>query len=268
MDAVSRWPLAERLRDRRRLAAILLLGLTGGIILALLFARGELGGVDARAYWVTVRLWLGGEGLHDPASPSLPYVYTPWTLYYFLPWGLLPWSIAWFFWRGLSIALFAWTVGWAYQRRPLATAVAVAILGAPLAANLDTGNVNVLIVVGIWAAQFTGPRLGGALWATGVGMKVVPVLLFPLLPARARLWGVAFLGVAGILTLATWPQTLRQIELALSFPRPPRLDYLIFAWAAVPWLWRRPWPPSVRLPALPRSTSELGRGLRSFFGYG
>ncbi|HUG47862.1 MAG TPA: glycosyltransferase 87 family protein [Candidatus Limnocylindria bacterium] len=259
-----------RLRDPRRLAAALLLGLTGGIILAFLYARGELAGADAVAYWAAVRTWLDGGNYYAPAEPFMPYAYAPWTLYFFAPWALLPWSVAWFIWRAASVALFAWSVAWAYERRPLATALLVAALGAPLAANLDTGNVGLLLVVGIFAAQFAGPRLGGGLWAVAAAMKWLPGLLIFFLPPRARLWGVALLAVAAVLTLATWPLTLQQIEVALFYPRPPRIDYLLLAWGAVPWLWTRDWRaslPDVRR-RLPRSGSEVRREVRAFFGYG
>jgi uncharacterized membrane protein len=249
LNAASLLPI-QRLRQPRVLAAVLLLGLTGGLVAAFLLARGELAGADARAYWAAVRVWLAGGDPYQTVGAYLPYAYAPWTLVLFLPWAMLPWSVAWFLWRTLSIVLFAASVGWAYQRRPLATAVLVAVLGVPLAANLDTGNVAVPLVLGIWLAQLVGPRSGGLAWALATALKWVPLLLLPFLPPRARLYGVALLGVAVVLTLATWPQTLRQIEVVLNFPRPLRLDYLLLVWAAVPWLWSRPWPP--RLPALRR----------------
>ena len=46
-----------------------------------------------------------------------------------------------------------------------------------------------------------------------------------------------------LLTLATWPETVRQLEIVLNYPRPIRVDYMILAWAVVPWLWLRDWPP-------------------------
>lgn len=243
--------LVARLREPRRIAAIALIALVGGLVLAFIVARGELAGSDALAYWTGVRRWLAGEDIYQvipglylpPTEGALPYAYSPWSLYLFLPWAALPWDIAWFVWRGVNIALFGITVFWAYERRPLAAALLLVVLGPALAANFDTGNVNVLIVLGVWLAWFAGPRLGGVAWAIGAALKFVPVLLLPFVPRRAWPVGLAVLGVLLVLTLATWPQTLRQLAIVIDYPRPLRIDYMLLAWAAVPWLWSRPWPP-------------------------
>jgi Glycosyltransferase family 87 len=232
----------SRLREPERIVAILLLALAGGLALAWLIARGDQLGVDARAYWAGVRIWLGGGDPYHPTGAFLPYVYAPWMLPLFLPWALLPWNVAWFTWEGLNVMLFLWSAEWAYRRRPLATAIVCLLLLIPLTATLDTGNVTLLLTLAIWAAQFVGPRLGGALWALAASMKWFPALLILFLPPRARTWGVLGLIVAGILALATWPQTLIQIETAINFPRPIRADYFLLVWAAVPWLWRHPHP--------------------------
>lgn len=224
--------------------SVALIGITGGLIMAYLFARGDLVGADARAYWAAVRVWLDGGDPYQSLGAYLPYAYAPWTLAVFVPWALLPWGVAWTLWQTMSGVLFALSVAWAYARRPLATGVLVALLGVPLAANLDTGNVALLLVLSAWLAWFVGPRLGGAAWALAAAMKWVPLALLPFIPPRARLWGLGFVAVAALLTLATWPETLRQIEIVVGFPRPLRIDYLLLAWAAVPWLWSQPWPPS------------------------
>jgi hypothetical protein len=210
------------------------------MIVVFVIARGELAGADARAYWGGVRVWLSGGDPMLPPQPYLPYVYAPWTVPLFLPWALLPWDVAWIVWRGINVLLLVWSASWAYQRHPLATAILLCILAGPIAATLDTGNLTLLCALGVWAAQFTGPRLGGGLWALATVLKWFPAPLWLILPARARLWGLIWLGLAGILSLATWPLTLVQIETAVTFPRPFRLDYLLLLWAAVPWVWARP----------------------------
>ena len=229
----------SRLSDRRRLIAILLLALAGGIGLAGMFARGELAGVDARAYWAAVRIWLNGGDPYHPASPFMPYVYAPWLLPVFAPWALLPWDVAWFVWRGGTIVLLLWTVAWAYRRHPLATALTALVLAFPAFANLDTGNINLVLVLMLWGARLTGPRTGGVLWALAVVVKWIPIAFLPILAPKARFHGVVYLAIAALLTLATLPLTLVQLSVLFGIPRPIRLDYLVFLWALVPPLWER-----------------------------
>lgn len=241
---------ASRIQDRRRLAAIVLLSLTFSLIAAGMIARGEPAGADARAYWAGVRIWLDGGDPYRPAGPFLPYVYAPWMLPLFAPWALLPWDVAWFTWRAGTILLWVWTIHWAYRRRPLRTAVLVAALGFPLGANLDTGNINLQLTLMVWAAQFTGPRTAGLLWALATWMKWVPVIHWPILAARARRWGLLWLALSVALSLALLPLTIAQFEALFGFGRRPiRLDYLIFLWAFVPWLYRHPDPASLLRPA-------------------
>jgi len=247
--------LAVRLRQPRRLAAIVILALVGGLVLAFIYARGQLAGADALAYWTGVQRWLSGGDIYQvtpgrylpPTEGALPYAYAPWSLYLFLPWAMLPWDVAWFTWRAANIGLFAWTVAWAYERRPLGTALFVAVLGPAIAANFDTGNINILIVLGVWLAWFAGPRLGGTLWALGAALKFVPALLLVFVPRGAWRYGLAVLTILAVLTLATWPMVARQLDIVLNYPRPLRIDYMLLAWAAVPWLWTRPWPPALSI---------------------
>ncbi|MEO7117608.1 MAG: glycosyltransferase family 87 protein [Candidatus Limnocylindrales bacterium] len=232
--------LGQRLmRDRRRLAAVLILGVSGGLVATFLIVRGERAGSDARAYWAAVRIWFGAGDEYHPPAPFLPWVYAPWTLGLFVPWALLPWSVAWFLLRGVDLLLLIWTAHWAYQRRPLATAITLAVLAAPIAATFDTGNITFLLAMMIWATQFVGHRLAGVLWAVATSIKWFPAFFIFMLPPRARLWGIAALSSTGILLLATWPQTIDHFDLAFNYPRPIRLDLLLLGWGAVPWLWRK-----------------------------
>jgi hypothetical protein len=233
----------SRLRDRRRVAAIVILGIVGGVLAAGLWARGEAAGADARAYWAGVRIWLAGGDPYHPVGPFMPYVYAPWLLPLFTPWALLPWEIAWFVWRGASILLLFWTADWAYRRRPIATTVVLIVLAFPIAANLDTGNVTLILAFMLWAAQFVGPRLSGLLWALATWAKWVPAPFWLILAPRGRLWGLVWLGLAILLSIATLPLTIVQLETLFGFGnRPIRLDYLVLLWALVPWIWRHPAP--------------------------
>ena len=241
------------LRDPVRLAAIVILVLCGAAIAVWIFARGDLVGADARAYWGGVRLWLSGGDPLNPPPPYMPYVYWSWSLPLFTPWAALPWESAWFVYRVFNVIIFLWSVAWAYRQHPMATAVLVAIVTVPLAATLDTGNITLLCAMGIWAAYFVGPRLGGFMWALAAALKWFPVLLWLILPPRTRLWGIGWMVLFGILTLAVWPEVVRQLDLVISFPRPVRLDYILLLWAAVPWMWAHPrwfewrtWPEQAR----------------------
>ena len=234
---------ASRLRDPKRVVAIVLLSLTFALLLAGLVARGEAAGADARAYWAGVRIWLNGGDPYHPTGPFLPYVYAPWMLPLFAPWALLPWDVAWFVWRVGTVLLLLWTIHWAYKRRPLTTALVFATLAFPFGANLDTGNINLQLTLALWAAQFTGPRLAGALWALATWMKWMPVVFIVILAPKARLWGLIWLAVSVGLSLVTLPLTILQLQALFGFgARPVRLDYLVFLWALIPWWYRAPDP--------------------------
>ena len=233
----------SRLHDHRRLLAMVLIAGVAGVFAAGLIARGEAAGSDARAYWAGVRIWLNGGDPYHPTGPFLPYVYSPWLLPVLAPWALLPWDVAWFVWRGASVLLLLWTMHWAYRQRPLSTAVAFVLLSFPIAANLDTGNITLILALMLWAAQFTGPRLSGLLWALATWIKWVPAVFILLLAPRARAWGLLWLGVAILLSVATLPLTIVQFQALFGFGgRPIRLDYLVLLWATIPWLWRHPNP--------------------------
>src|SRR5258705_3853064 len=216
----------SRLHDKRRILAMALLIITFGFIAAGIVGRGEPAGADARAYWAAVRIWLNGGDPYHPTGPFLPYVYAPWMLPLFAPWALLPWDVAWFVWRGGTILLLLGTIHWADRRRPLTTAIIVAVLAFPFGANSATGNINLQLTLMLWAAQFTGPRLGGLLWALATWMKWVPVVFWPIPPGRAKQWGLLWLAVSVGLSLLTLPLTIIQFQALFGFgARPVRLHY-------------------------------------------
>ncbi|MGH2512561.1 MAG: hypothetical protein ACRDGQ_07740, partial [Candidatus Limnocylindrales bacterium] len=162
----------------------------------------------------------------------------------------------------------------------------------PVGANLDTGNVTLILALGLWAAAFCDDRLAGLIWAIATSMKWFPAPLWLVLAPRARTWGLIWLALAGVLSLVTLPLMIVQLQALFGFgPRPIRLDYLVLLWATVPWLWRHPaavarfdprtWPASIG--ALGSATSAAGRrwwgdpraaqrsvrlGIRAFLGLG
>jgi hypothetical protein len=225
-----------------------------------MIARGDTAGADAQAYWAAVRIWLEGGNPYHPTGPFLPYVYAPWMLPMFAPWAVLPWDVAWFVWRVGTILLLLWTIHWAYRRRPLTTAIIIAILAFPFAANIDTGNINLQLTLMLWAANFTGPRLGGLLWALATWMKWVPALNWLILSRPAKRWGLVWLAVSVGLSVVTLPLTIIQLQTLFGFgARPIRLDYLVYAWSWVPWLYRRPDPFDFLRPATWRAWAGRAR---------
>jgi len=285
----------NRIRDPRRMTLMIILGLVGGVLLAGLIARGDAAGADTRAYWAAGRLWLNGGDPYHPSGPFMPYVYAPWMLPLFVPWSILPWDVAWFVWRGATVIGLLWSVHWAYQRRPMTTAILLVLLAFPLAANLDTGNINLPLALLLFGAQFSGPVLAGLLWMVATTLKWAPAVFWLILSPRGRLWGLAWLVFALLLTALTLPQTLVQLQVLFSFQRPLRIDYLVFVWAFVPWAWSHPeafrwltpstWPGAAQTCAAtarlwrhhwqrsPERTAEVLRRImrsrvRAFFGLG
>ncbi len=256
----------SRLRDRRRIAAIVLTAISFAVIATLIVARGDTAGADAHAYWAAARAWLGGGNPYEPTGPYLPYVYPPWMLPFFVPWAVLPWDVAWFVWRGGTILLLLWTYDWAYRRDPLRSAITLAILALPFAANIDTGNINLLLVLALWAAQFSRPMVAGVLWALATWMKWLPIVFLFVLAPRGRLYGLIALAICGLLSLLLLPLTIIQLQVLFGFgPRPIRLDYLIFLWALVPWWYRHPdatwW---LRRSSWPRLRIEVSEAFASW----
>ena len=231
---------ANRIHDPRRLMMMVILGCVAGLVLAGLLARGEAAGADTRAYWAAGRLWLNGGDPYHPSGPFMPYVYSPWMLPLFVPWSVLPWDVAWFFWRGATVIGLLWSIHWAYSRRPMTTAILLVLLAFPMAANLDTGNINLPLTLLLFGAQFSRPAVTGLLWMVAVTVKWVPAVFLPFLSPRGRLWGLFWLALGLLLTALTLPQTLVQLEVLFSFGRPLRIDYLVFIWGIVPWAWLHP----------------------------
>ena len=224
----------------RRALMMVLLGVVGGVVLAALIARGEAAGADARTYWAAGRLMVDGGDPYHPSGPFMPYVYPPWLLPIFLPWALLPWDVAWFVWRGATVLGLFWSFDWAYRRRPMAATLLMVLLAFPIAGSLDTGNINLPLVLLLFGAQFCRPVVAGLVWATATSFKWVPAVFLPVIAPRGRLWGSLLLGLGILLSVVMLPLTIVQLRVLFAFPQPARLDYFVYFWAAVPWFWRHP----------------------------
>ena len=96
-------------------------------------------------------------------------------------------------------------------------------------------------------------------------MKWIPVVVWPILSVGAKRWGMLWLGLSIVLSLALLPMTIRQFQALFGFgTRPMRLDYLVFLWAFVPWWYRRDGPmgrvPTRHLGRLDRAPSRVSSG--------
>ncbi len=101
----------------------------------------------------------------------------------------------------------------------------------------------------LWAAQFSSGRVGGLLWALATWMKWIPLIVWPILRPDARRWGLVWLALSVGLSVVLLPLTIIQFQALFGFgARPIRLDYLVFLWAFIPWLYRRPRAPAVPAP--------------------
>ena len=177
----------------------------------------------------------------------------------FAPWALLPWDVAWFAWRGGTILLLLWSIRWAYARRPLPTAILLALLWFSIGAILDTGKINLLLALALFGAQSTSGWIGGLIWGLATWMKwVLRCCGSPCRRAPAAGPGVP--GLSALLSLVMLPLTIIQLQVLFGFGnRPLRADYLVFVWSAVPWWWRHADPFAFLRPAWWVDTLRLQR---------
>jgi hypothetical protein len=81
-------------------------------------------------------------------------------------------------------------------------------------------------------------------------MKWAPAVFWFILPAATKRWGLLWLAVSVGLSILTLPLTILQFQALFGFgARPVRLDFIVYLWAAVPWLYRRDDPWDVIRPA-------------------
>jgi arabinofuranan 3-O-arabinosyltransferase len=217
------------------LIAVALLGIVASFVV-----RGGAAGADFEAYWVAARTWVDGGDPYDLPPDVLPYVYAPWGLPLFVPLALLPWDPAFTIWRVLIIAGLAGTLAWAARRRPMSTAAVFGALAIPIGVNLDTGNITLPLALLIFASRFAPRWVAGVTWGAATALKWATLPLAIVLGPVARRWGLLTIAAGIVLSLVLWPMTSDQLRTIAGLERPFPIDYLVLAWAAVPWLWTDP----------------------------
>jgi len=174
--------------------------LTGGLVgLALIASFGYGNPDDLHAYYAT-----SVDHIYARATVGTvdAYLYSPAFIQAFHPLTLLPFAVAEAVWRGLLLGAVVLLAG------PLAI---VAVLLPPVAMELNTGNIHVLLGLAI-VAGFRWP----AAWALVLLTKVTPGVGLLWFAAR-REWRnlavalaatAAIVGASAILAPAAWPEWL------------------------------------------------------------
>jgi len=177
---------------------------------AVIVASALPAGYDFHAYWLAGRNMLNGAPLYPDATTILglpdEFRYLPIVAIVFVPFALLPYTVALPIWIALQIAIAA-AVGVALIRplpstwRPWAAAGYVFFLGLVLEVTL--GNVNLIsLALALAAWRFRDRTLvTGFLLAAAVGLKFLPLTLLLFYAASGRWRPVLAGGVVGTAAL-------------------------------------------------------------------
>ncbi|WP_143022710.1 mannosyltransferase [Lentzea jiangxiensis] len=175
------------------------------------------GMIDLKVYWSLAPNVLS-DRLYTTTMPftadfPLPFTYPPFAAAVFLPVSALPWVAAKVFWQVLSLVCLWWLVRtslgllaaraeepWdgTWRRRALLW-TAVALWFEPVRKTLDFGQVNLVLVAGVFAAVVAVRQsVAGFGVGLGVGMKLTPAISGLYFLATRR-WKAAAWSVAGFL---------------------------------------------------------------------
>ena len=178
---------------------------------AVIVASALPAGYDFHAYWLAGRNLLSGAPLYPNATTILglpdEFRYLPIVAIVFVPFALLPYSVALAIWIAIELAIAA-AVGVALIRplptswRPWAAAGYVFFLGLVLEVTL--GNVNLISLALALAAWRLRERAlpTGILLAAAVGLKFLPLTLLLFYVASGRWRPVVIGGLIGSAALA------------------------------------------------------------------
>jgi hypothetical protein len=216
---------------------------------AVIVASALPAGYDFHAYWLAGRNLLSGAPLYPDATTILglpdEFRYLPIVAIVFVPFALLPYSVALGIWTGIQL-LIAAAVGVALIRplppswRPWAAAGYVFFLGLVLEVTL--GNVNLISLALALAAWRLRDRAipAGIVLAAAVGLKFLPLTLLLFYVASGRWRPVLTGGVIGAAALAAG--TLLMPERTAEYIRfAPRLLEQDWVYAHI----ARPGPPEL-----------------------
>ncbi|SDF34699.1 alpha-1,2-mannosyltransferase [Lentzea fradiae] len=170
--------------------------------------------IDLKVYWSLAPNLLTGE-LYSISMPftadfPLPFTYPPFAAAVFLPLSALPWVAAKIVWQVLSLVCLWWLVRTAlalvaarrgesfdgtWSRRALLW-TALALWAEPVRKTLDFGQINLVLVAGVFAAMVAARQsVAGLGVGLGAGLKLTPAIsaLYFLATRRfaAAAWSVA-----------------------------------------------------------------------------
>ncbi|HUQ60146.1 glycosyltransferase 87 family protein [Lentzea sp.] len=189
--------------------------------------------IDLKVYWSLAPNLLTDQ-LYSITMPftadfPLPFTYPPFAAMVFLPLSALPWTVARVVWLALSLVCLWWLVRTAlklvaarleqpfdvtWTRRALVW-TALFLWAEPVRKTLDFGQVNLVLVAGVFAAMVaTRQPVAGLGVGVGAGLKLTPAIsaLYFLATRRfaAAAWSVAGFAVTVALGfLASAPDSWR-----------------------------------------------------------
>jgi Glycosyltransferase family 87 len=134
------------------------------------------------------------------------FIYPPSSLFLFSPLSHLPYKVAKVVWSTFMALLMVWLLMILRDRYPRAQWIALGLfLSLPMAANVDNGQVDILIFALTLAVFYVSrPWLAGLCLGLAIAIKVSPVLILLWLLATRR-WKAALFAIlsAAALTLAS-----------------------------------------------------------------
>jgi hypothetical protein len=126
-------------------------------------------------------------GLGTCPKCLLPYAYPPFFLFYILPLGILPYTIAYLFWALGSVTLYLVASLYKHLRRYAVFLILFAPATITCFATGQTGLLSSALIVGGFGLVTTRPILGGVLFGLASFKPQLGVLI-PIALISARLW--------------------------------------------------------------------------------